>query len=159
VNDWISWILDSHSFVRRQACGGGWTDRLIIFYQLSNALISVAYFAIPLSLLALYFKIYKLKQFAKYNPWIILMFSLFIILCGITHLENVFVFYYPKYRLFAILDMLTALVSCVTAIALPLVVYELVRYLPEPPKIQSPSHTIQEIVNADADELGANTDQ
>lgn len=153
MNYWISWLLDSHSFARRQTCGA-WTDQLIIFYQLSNVLISVAYFAIPLSLLALYFKLYKIKQFAKYNPWIILMFASFIILCGITHLENVFVFYYPAYRLFALLDTLTALISCITAIVLPLVIYELVRHLPEPPKIPTPSEIIPKI----ADELGANSD-
>jgi hypothetical protein len=127
----MNWILDSSVFSTRNNCGIGWTDQLIVLYQLGNTLIALAYFAIPISLSVLYYKIRTLRAFVNFNPTIILMFTLFILLCGITHIAHVVVFWWPAYRLFTVIDLLTGAVSLTTAIILPVVIYDIFKRISE----------------------------
>lgn len=46
------------------------------------------------------------------------LFVAFILSCGITHLIDAFMFYYPMYRLLGLMKFITAVVSLVTVIAL-----------------------------------------
>ncbi len=52
------------------------------------------------------------------HPFLWVMFSLFILTCGITHLLDVIVYWWPAYRLLGLFKVLTALISAATAIAL-----------------------------------------
>ncbi|CAN1271182.1 Protein EIN4 [Linum perenne] len=84
--------------------------------RVSDILIFVAYFSIPVELL--YFVSYSNVPF----KWVFLQFIAFIVLCGLTHLLNAWTYYGPhSFQLMLSLTVakfLTALVSCATAITL-----------------------------------------
>ena len=92
-------------------------DELIIKYQyISDFFIALAYFSIPLELI--YFV--KKSSFFPYR-WVLMQFGAFIVLCGVTHLLNLWTFI-PHSKTVALVmttaKVLTALVSCATALTL-----------------------------------------
>lgn len=96
---------------------GSWTTQSILECQrVSDFLIAVAYFSIPIELL--YFVSCSNFPF----KWVLLQFIAFIVLCGLTHLLNGYTYYGPHtFQLMltlTIFKFLTALVSCATAITL-----------------------------------------
>ena len=93
--DW-NWLWDASEFVTRNHCGPGWTPELINLYKVSNAIIALAYFAIPI---ALYF-LYKKNWGDPPASRMLVMFMTFIVLCGLTHVGDVVVFYWAPYRLY-----------------------------------------------------------
>ncbi|XP_010519963.1 PREDICTED: protein EIN4-like [Tarenaya hassleriana] len=84
--------------------------------RVSDFLIAIAYFSIPLELL--YFISFSNVPF----KWVLVQFIAFIVLCGLTHLLNAWTYYGPhSFQLMlwlTIFKFLTALVSCATAITL-----------------------------------------
>ncbi|GAB4836042.1 CUGBP Elav-like member 2 [Ancistrocladus abbreviatus] len=96
---------------------GLWSMHNILECQkVSDFLIAVAYFSIPIELL--YFISCSNVPF----KWVLLQFIAFIVLCGMTHLLNWWTYYGPhSFQLMmslTIFKFLTALVSCATAITL-----------------------------------------
>lgn len=96
---------------------GFWSIQSILECQkVSDFLIAVAYFSIPIELL--YFVSCSNFPF----KWVLLQFIAFIVLCGLTHLLNGWTYYGPhSFQLILSLTVakfLTALVSCATAITL-----------------------------------------
>ncbi|GKV12478.1 hypothetical protein SLEP1_g23616 [Rubroshorea leprosula] len=96
---------------------GFWSIHSILECQkVSDILIAVAYFSIPLELL--YFISCSNVPF----KWVLVQFIAFIVLCGLTHLITAWTYYGPHtFRLvlsLTIAKFLTALVSCATAITL-----------------------------------------
>lgn len=96
---------------------GFWGIQSILECQrVSDFLIAVAYFSIPIELL--YFVSCSNFPF----KWVLLQFIAFIVLCGLTHLLNAWTYYGPhSFQLMlslTIAKFLTALVSCATAITL-----------------------------------------
>ncbi|KAF2307015.1 hypothetical protein GH714_023301 [Hevea brasiliensis] len=96
---------------------GFWSVHSILECQkVSDFLIAVAYFSIPMELL--YFVSCSNFPF----KWVLLQFIAFIVLCGLTHLLNGWTYYGPhSFQLMMSLTVakfLTALVSCATAITL-----------------------------------------
>lgn len=96
---------------------GLWSIASILECQkVSDFLIAVAYFSIPIELL--YFVSCSNVPF----KWVLLQFIAFIVLCGMTHLLNGWTYYGPhSFQLMltlTIFKFLTALVSCATAITL-----------------------------------------
>lgn len=101
------------------------TDNILQCQKVSDFLIATAYFSIPLELL--YFTtcsdLFPLK-------WIVLQFGAFIVLCGLTHLINVFTYDPHSFHLVLALTVakfLTALVSFATAITLLTLIPQLLR--------------------------------
>ncbi|XP_037471186.1 probable ethylene response sensor 1 [Triticum dicoccoides] len=93
------------------------TDELLIKYQyISDFFIALAYFSIPLEL------IYFAKKSASFPyRWVLLQFSAFIVLCGATHLINLWTF--TKHTrtvdiVMTVTKVTTAVVSCATALTL-----------------------------------------
>ncbi|KAK6120172.1 hypothetical protein DH2020_046078 [Rehmannia glutinosa] len=92
-------------------------DELLVKYQyISDFLIAVAYFSIPLELI--YF-----VQRASFFPyrWVLIQFGAFIILCGATHLINLWTFSLHSKTVAVVMTVAkvsTAAVSCVTALML-----------------------------------------
>ncbi|KAL7151138.1 hypothetical protein ABFS83_04G011400 [Erythranthe nasuta] len=92
-------------------------DELLMKYQyISDLLIAVAYFSIPLELI--YF-----VQRAAFFPyrWVLIQFGAFIILCGATHLISLWTFSLHTRTVavvMAVAKISTAAVSCVTALML-----------------------------------------
>ncbi|XP_062084426.1 protein EIN4 [Humulus lupulus] len=96
---------------------GFWSLATILECQkVSDFLIAVAYFSIPIELL--YFVSFSSLPF----KWVLSQFIAFIVLCGLTHLLNGWTYYGPhSFQLMLCLTIskfLTALVSCATAITL-----------------------------------------
>ncbi|KAK6232954.1 Signal transduction response regulator [Theobroma cacao] len=96
---------------------GLWSIHSILECQkVSDFLIAVAYFSIPIELL------YFISCSSVPFKWVLLQFIAFIVLCGLTHLLNGWTYYGPhSFQLMlsvTIAKFLTALVSCATAITL-----------------------------------------
>jgi PAS domain S-box-containing protein len=80
----------------------------------SDGLIALAYFAIPVSL----YSLVKRRIADLPFPGIFLMFAAFILLCGSTHLMEIWTIWNPAYRLAGALKLITGIVSIATTVAL-----------------------------------------
>jgi len=105
-----------------ELCGGNfmphgqcylWTPTLIWLHALSDGLIALAYFSIPLALLY----VVRRRRDLPF-PAIFLMFGAFIVACGITHLLEVWTIWYSHYYLTGTVKAATALISLATAVVL-----------------------------------------
>lgn len=96
--------------------GSLWSFESILECQrVSDFLIAVAYFSIPIELL--YFVSCSNVPF----KWVLFQFIAFIVLCGLTHLLNGWTYAHHPFQLMlalTVFKILTALVSCATAITL-----------------------------------------
>jgi two-component system, chemotaxis family, sensor kinase Cph1 len=88
-------------------------DGLIALHVISDALISAAYYSIPLVLFAFVWK----RRDIPFN-WIFILFGTFILACGTTHIMEIITVWDPVYRLAGLIKLLTAVVSVTTAILL-----------------------------------------
>ncbi len=94
-----------------------WRPWLIRLHWVSDSLITLAYYSIPLTLV--YFV--RKKRDLPYR-WMFLMFGAFIVACGTTHLMEVITLYHPIYWVSGSVKAVTAVLSVATAVALiPLV--------------------------------------
>jgi hypothetical protein len=114
VVDWIKELFDPSEFLPRGHCGP-WSESLKLSYIVSNALIAVAYFLIPIALYVLW----KARRRDVEQPWILLCFVGFITSCGLIHVCDITVFWWPCYRLFTLVSVVTAILSMTTAMLLP----------------------------------------
>lgn len=110
--DFFSGILSTKDWPPRWYCGN-WSDFHGWLYILSDIGIWAAYFAIPLLLLNM---LYKRKDIPFHG--VFLLFVAFILLCGLTHLMDAVIFWWPAYRLSALIRLVTAVVSVFTVYAL-----------------------------------------
>ncbi|URE04012.1 Ethylene receptor [Musa troglodytarum] len=92
-------------------------DELLVNYQyISDFFIALAYFSIPLELI--YFV--KKSSFFPYR-WVLIQFGAFIVLCGATHMINLWTFTMHSRTVALVMTvakMSTAVVSCATALML-----------------------------------------
>jgi PAS domain S-box-containing protein len=96
-------IPDGHCYL--------WQTKLVWLHLVSDLLIAIAYFSIPVMLI--YF-IHKQKDIPFQG--IFTLFGAFIILCGTGHLMEIWTLWHPVYWLTGIEQAMTALVSCYTAL-------------------------------------------
>ncbi len=112
-----------------------WEPGLIWLQAVSDGLIGIAYFSIPLVLL----------RFVRHRPnfefkWIVGLFAGFILACGTTHFLSIVTLWTPFYWLEGMVKAFTALISAVTAVLLwPLL----------PRVLALPSPAVLERVNAE----------
>jgi signal transduction histidine kinase len=90
-----------------------WNPTLLWAHVASDALIGTAYVSIPLTLIYLVRK----RTDLPFN-WIVVLFATFIVSCGATHWIEVWTVWNPDYWLSAIVKMITATASVLTAAAL-----------------------------------------
>lgn len=109
--DLLQWTA-SQGFLPHGYCFQ-WSPELLGLMVGADALIALAYFSIPLTLLVFV----RRRQDLKFN-WIFLMFSAFIFLCGSTHIVDILTIWYPQYWLQGYTKAATAGVSLITAVAL-----------------------------------------
>ncbi len=94
-----------------------WDSRIVLLHVLSDGLIALSYFCIPIALVYLVRK----RDDLPFN-WILWMFSGFIVSCGLTHLMEVWTIWHATYLLAGVLKAATAGLSMITAVMLiPLV--------------------------------------
>lgn len=87
-----------------------WTPGLIALHVISDSLIALSYFSIPF--LLVYFV--RRRRDIPFS-WIFVMFSLFIVACGITHGISVYEVWHGAYWLSGIAKAATAAISIATA--------------------------------------------
>jgi signal transduction histidine kinase len=112
VKEFFSGIFDTGNWPARWHCGT-WSEFHGWLYIFSDLLIAVSYFAIPLLLIIL-----LIKRKDVPFPKILWLFVVFIVLCGLTHFIDAGIFWWPAYRLSALLRLLTGMVSVTTVYAL-----------------------------------------
>lgn len=112
VKDFFSGLFDTSNWPPRWHCGT-WSDFHGWLYIISDLLIWASYFAIPVMLILMV----KRRSDIPF-PKLIWLFGAFIILCGSTHLVDAIIFWWPAYRVSALLRLFTAIISMVSVYAL-----------------------------------------
>ncbi len=126
-----------------------WTPSLLWLHALSDGLIGLAYFSIPLTLL----HVVRKRRDLPY-PWIFVMFGVFIVACGTTHLLEVWTIWNSHYYLTGALKAFTAAVSVATAVMLYRVMPEAVQ-LAGPAELRRLNEGLEERVRGRTAELEA----
>jgi signal transduction histidine kinase len=90
-----------------------WRPELIWIFILSDTVIVLSYYSIPLALT--YFVI---KRRDLVFGWIFWLFGAFILACGTTHVFEILTLWYPLYGIEAAVKFITAVASLVTAAVL-----------------------------------------
>jgi PAS domain S-box-containing protein len=103
--------LFSTDFMPHGYCIG--RPEVIWLHQISDLIIAFAYFLIPVALLY----IIRVRRDLVY-PGLFLLFGIFILSCGATHVLAVYVLWHPVYRLDGVVKAITAIASFPTAIIL-----------------------------------------
>jgi PAS domain S-box-containing protein len=105
-------IFESAPFIPHGHCYL-WQPGLVWLHVLSDGLIGIAYYSIPLMLV--YFV--RKRQDIPFNS-LFLLFGAFIVACGTTHLMEIWTLWHPAYWLSGVLKALTAIISIYTAVKL-----------------------------------------
>lgn len=87
-----------------------WQTPLVGLHLISDLLIAIAYFSIPMML---FYFVFKRSDVPFQNVFI--LFGAFIVLCGTGHLLEIWTLWHPAYWLSGTEQALTAIVSCYTA--------------------------------------------
>lgn len=87
-----------------------WQTPLVTLHLVSDLLIALAYFSIPIMLFYFIFK----RSDVPFQK-VFILFGAFIIFCGTGHLIEIWTLWHPAYWLSGIEQALTALISCYTA--------------------------------------------
>jgi len=90
-----------------------WQPELLLLHVLTDALIALAYYSIPLVLI--YFV--RQKDDVPFKG-IFILFSLFIFSCGTTHLMSIWTLWRPDYWISGLIKAITAVISVITAVAM-----------------------------------------
>lgn len=110
-----------------------WRPELVWLHMSSDVFIALAYVLIPFSLIQLVRK----RKDLEFN-WMFVMFGIFILACGTTHLMNVWNIWHSAYRLEGVIKAITALASIPTAILM-------FRLVPQAIALPSPQDLKKEI--------------
>lgn len=110
--DFFQKLFDTSDWPPRWICGE-WSSFHGWLYISSDFAIWLAYFIIPV--IIIYF--IQRKPDIPFLP-VFWLFGAFIILCGATHIIDALIFWWPAYRLSALVRFFTAIVSFITVFAL-----------------------------------------
>ncbi|MGZ8215317.1 MAG: PAS domain S-box protein [Methylosarcina sp.] len=117
-----------------------WQSNLLFLHVISDGLIALSYFSIPFALLYFVIK----RQDLSFR-WLFILFGLFILACGTTHLLEVWTIWHPDYFFEGLAKAVTAAVSLTTAVLLwPFV--PIVLKLPSPSALARANALLQEEV-------------
>ena len=118
--------LFSSDFMPHGACYL-WRPEIVWLHATSDTLIALSYYLIPMVLI--YFV--RKRTDLPFN-WIFVMFGVFILACGTTHVMEVWTLWDPVYRLSGVIKAFTAVVSIATAVML-------VKLIPQALALPSPT--------------------
>ena len=117
-----------------------WKPEIVWLHVVSDVLITLAYFSIPVILV--YFV--RKRSDLPFN-WMFLMFGAFILGCGTTHAMEVWTVWHGTYRLAGIIKLITAGLSVTGAVALaPLIPKALA--LPSPELLEAANRELAQEV-------------
>lgn len=108
--EFLSSLFNSEPFMPHGQCFL-WYPEVLWLHVISDAIIALAYFSIPITIALL-----LRKQKDIPFRWMYVMFAGFILFCGMTHVMDIIVFWDPLYRLQGILLAFTGAVSIATAL-------------------------------------------
>src|SRR5277367_371595 len=114
IVNWFTNLFDATGFLTRDHCGP-WTETLKLVYIVSSGFIALAYI---LTAVCLYLIGRKRRREIDYG-WLLPCFAVVFATCGLTHVCDVAVFWWPGYRLFAVIMVATAIMSVSTALWIP----------------------------------------
>lgn len=123
--EFFQFLFDTAGYPARWHCGH-WTPFMGWLHILSDMTIFIAYMGIPVTII--YFK--NRFEYLKIN-YILLLFAAFIFFCGITHLNDAIIFWYPFYNFSGFIKLITAVVSILTLIVLASKMPEIILFLNE----------------------------
>ncbi|MBO3462396.1 ATP-binding protein [Aetokthonos hydrillicola Thurmond2011] len=123
-------FFSSGSFIPHGHCYL-WRTDLVWLHIISDALTAIAYYSIPA---ILFYFVYKRRDLPFSS--IFLLFSLFIVACGTTHIMDIWTLWYPTYWLSGSIKAITAIVSMFTAV-------ELLPLVPQALALKSPAQLEQ----------------
>jgi len=109
---WIWDFLSQEGFQPHGMCLL-WRPDVFWAHILSDLVIASAYFSIPIALMWL-----AVRRKDLIHRWVLVLFSAFIVACGITHLFGIWTMWVPSYGIEALAKVATAAVSMTTAIML-----------------------------------------
>ncbi len=124
-----------------------WTTGLVALHALSDALIVLAYYSIPITLL--YFV--RQRKDLKFH-WMFLCFAVFILACGTSHLLEIWNIWHANYWLSGGIKAVTALASVPTAILLVKLIPKALA-LPSPDALQKSRDQLEQRVQERTAEL------
>ncbi len=133
-SDFFGNLFDTSLWPKRWNCGV-WSPVHGWIYIISDVLIWLAYFAIPV---LLGFFVYKKNIEDIPFKTVLVLFIVFILACGFTHLMDAAIFWWPAYKLSALLRAGTAVVSLVT-------VGSLIKVVPAVLELKSPAYLEKQI--------------
>ena len=113
-----------------------WKPELLWLHAISDGVITLAYYSIPVALAIL---VYKRRDVAF--PWMLGLFAAFILLCGTTHLIAAWTLWQPVYWLEGGVKVVTATISILTAILLVPVIPQALS-LPSPAQLEAANHQL-----------------
>src|SRR6266702_2279403 len=112
MSDALSRFFSQDDFMPHGMCYL-WQPGVLWLNVVSDALITLAYFSIPFTLL--YFV--RRRKDLQFN-WMFVCFAIFIVACGTTHLLEILVVWHPAYWVSGTVKALTAFASVPTAVLL-----------------------------------------
>jgi len=124
MGNWLTAVAD---YMPHGMCLN-WQPWLMGLHIASDALIALAYFAIPFGIAVF---VRRRPDLNVQHKAIAILFAIFITACGWTHVFSIVVLWRPYYRAEGVLKAFTALVSVGTAAALPYLIPQLIR-IPSP---------------------------
>lgn len=123
-------LFSSRQFIPHGHCYL-WKPGLVWLHIVSDSLIALAYYSIPVMLV--YFV--RKRRDLPFD-WMFLMFGIFIVACGTTHIMEVWTLWHPTYWLSGFFKVITAIASICTAVLLvPLIPKALA--LPSPAQLKA----------------------
>ena len=126
----IDYLIGAANFIPHGVCLA-WRPDLVAMHLGSDILIFLSYSSIPF---AIYYFVKK-RTDLQYKI-VFLLFAIFILACGFTHMMGAITLWYPVYGLHGIVKVFTALISIATAILVwPILPKALA--LPSPGKLQT----------------------
>ncbi len=133
MSDLFGWLFSSTGFMPHGHCYL-WQPGTLWLNVGADGLIAAAYYAIPIAIYAL------VRQWRGEIPYpgLFLMFAAFILLCGTTHLMEIWTVWHPDYRLAGVLKAMTGIVSVATTLTL-------FRVIPEAMQLRGPRQLQQEV--------------
>lgn len=129
-------VLASASFIPHGHCYL-WKPGLVWLHLVSDSLVALAYYSIPVTL----FYFVRRRTDLPFHR-IFLLFALFIIACGTTHVLSVWTLWHPDYWISGSIKAVTAFVSVVTAVELIPIVPQALR-LPSPTQLEAANQALQ----------------
>jgi signal transduction histidine kinase/CheY-like chemotaxis protein len=139
MQQFLGWLFSSSGFMPHGHCYL-WQPATLWLNVASDGVIAAAYYAIPF---ALYYFVRERRTEIPYSG-ILLMFAAFILLCGTTHLMEIWTVWRPDYRLAGLLKALTGVVSVTTMLAL-------FHVMPKAMLLRSPSQLRTEVESRTAE--------